>query len=79
MDANFERIERLLALILVHDMKDAGQAEKALVLSKAAFSNSEIAVLLGAKAAVIAQQLYEIRRGGSKKRKVAKKKTSKKK
>lgn len=74
MDPNVERVERLLALILIHDMKDAGQAEKALMLSRAAFSNAEIAALLGTKAPVIAQQLYEIRRGGPKQRKATKKK-----
>lgn len=68
MEPNFERIERLLALILLHDLKDAPQADKAKVLSRAAFSNSEIAALLGTSAAVVAQQLYALRRGGGKKR-----------
>lgn len=71
MDATLERVERLLALILIHDMKDASQTDKVSVLSRAGFANAEIAALLGTTAAVIAQRLYEMRsaRKGSKKRK----------
>jgi predicted transcriptional regulator len=43
-------------------MKGSTQAEKALQLSIAGFSNVEIADLLGTKAAVISQNLYEIRK-----------------
>jgi hypothetical protein len=57
MDANFERVERLLALILIHDMKDAPQAAKASMLSSAGFANAEIAALLGTTAASIGQML----------------------
>jgi hypothetical protein len=64
MEPNLERIERLLALILLHDLKDAPQADKAKALSRAAFSNSEIATLLGTSRAVIGQQLYALRRRG---------------
>ncbi len=39
MEADLERVERLLALILLHDVRDAPQAEKAAVLCRAAFSN----------------------------------------
>jgi len=69
MEANIERIERLLALMLLHDLRDAPQSERARALSLAAFSNSEIADLLGTTAAVIGQQLYETRKKGSTKRK----------
>jgi predicted transcriptional regulator len=78
VEADLERIERLLALILLHDLRDAPQAEKAKVLSRAAFSNKEIADLLGTSKGVVAQQLYELRRGGGKKRaKKASKRTRK--
>jgi hypothetical protein len=71
MDATLERVERLLALILIHDMKDAPQTEKVSMLSRAGFANTEIATLLGTTAPVIAQRLYEMRRGrkGSRARK----------
>jgi len=39
MEADLERVERLHALILLHDVRDAPQAEKAAVLCRAAFSN----------------------------------------
>lgn len=68
MEPDLERIERLLALILLHDLKDAPQAEKAKVLSRAAFSNKEIADLLGTSKSVVAQQLYGLRRSGGRKR-----------
>jgi hypothetical protein len=61
MDATLERVERLLALILIHDMKDAPQTEKAFSLSRAGFAHAEIAALLGTTAPVIAQQLYKLR------------------
>lgn len=56
-----QRVERLLALILIHDMKDAPQAEKAAYLSRVGFGNTEIAELLGTSAKVVTQQLYELR------------------
>lgn len=52
----------------MHDMEDAPQAEKAMILSKVGFSNAEIADILGTTSAVVAQQLYA-RRAGKKKRK----------
>jgi predicted transcriptional regulator len=70
MDA--ERIEKLLAQILVQGMKDAKQGEKALALSRAGFEAADIAGLLGTTAAVISQTLYERRKAG--KKKVGKKK-----
>ena len=72
-----ERIERLLALLFVHQMKPASQKEKALQLSLAGFTNTEIADLLQTTAAGVAQQLYEARRKphakGSKKGKTGRK------
>ncbi len=72
-----ERLERLLAAILIHDMRDAPQGEKALQLSRAGMTNTEIAALLGTTAQVINQQLYAQRRatkkGGTRKAGVKKK------
>lgn len=61
MDEGVTRTEKLLAAILLHDMRDAPQGEKAAVLSRAGLPNSEIATLLGTTSGVIAQQLYELR------------------
>lgn len=57
-----ERVERLLALLLLQQMKLAPQRDKALQLSVAGFTNTEIADLLQTNAAVVSQQLYEARR-----------------
>jgi DNA-binding CsgD family transcriptional regulator len=53
-----DRIERLLGLLVVQNMKSASQREKAAQLSIAGFTNIEIADLLGTTAQVIAQHLY---------------------
>ena len=66
---DIDRTERLLALILLQDMKGASQRDKALALNVAGFSNVEIADLLQTTPAVIAQSLYEARRGSKKKAK----------
>jgi len=57
-----DRVERLLALLLLQQQKTAPQREKALLLSIAGFTNTEIADLLGTTAGVVAQSLYEARR-----------------
>jgi DNA-directed RNA polymerase specialized sigma24 family protein len=64
-----DRSEKILALLLLQQMKTASQAEKAFQLSLAGFTNSEIADLLDTKAAVIAQTLYLGRRKPKSKRK----------
>jgi hypothetical protein len=71
-----ERAEKLLAMILLHDMQDAPQAERAVALSRAGFGNPEIAELLGTTAAVVAQQLYSrrSRRSGTAGKKPARRK-----
>jgi predicted transcriptional regulator len=61
-----DRLERLLALLLVQNMRGATQAEKAVQLSLAGFTNVEIADLLGTTAAVVKQRLYEIRKNKAK-------------
>jgi DNA-binding CsgD family transcriptional regulator len=64
-----DRVERLLALLLVNDMKGSSQSVKAQQLSVAGFTNTEIADLLQTSAAVIATYLYQARRKPGKKRK----------
>ena len=59
-----ERTERLLALILLQQMKGSSQRNQALQLSVAGFTNSEIADLLQTTSAVVAQSLYHVRRQG---------------
>jgi hypothetical protein len=61
-----ERIERLLALLLIQNMKTANMTAKAKELSIAGFTNVEIADILGTTAAVIGQSLYAARRGKKK-------------
>jgi hypothetical protein len=61
--ARMERVERLLALLLVQNMKSANTGAKARELSIAGFTNVEIADILGTTAAVIGQSLYTARKG----------------
>jgi len=49
-----DRAERLLALMLLNQMKGSSQREKALQLSVAGFSNTEIADLLQTTSGVVA-------------------------
>jgi hypothetical protein len=60
--ASTDRIERLLALLVVQGMKGATQADKALQLSLAGFTNVEIGDLLQTTQGVIAQNLYAARK-----------------
>jgi len=60
--AQEDRVEKLLALLLLQQLKGAPQREKALHLSIAGFTNTEIADLLQTTAAVVSQSLYEARR-----------------
>jgi DNA-directed RNA polymerase specialized sigma24 family protein len=57
-----ERVEKLLAALLLQNMKGVPQREKAVQLSLAGFSNVEIADLLDTSAGVVAQYLYEVRK-----------------
>lgn len=66
--ASVERIERLLALILLHDLRDAPQADRAVQLSRAGFSHAEIAGVLGSTPGVVRQQLYQKRKSPKRKR-----------
>jgi hypothetical protein len=58
-----DRVERLLALLLIQNMKNANMAAKARELSIAGFTNVEVADLLGTTAAVVGQSLYAARKG----------------
>jgi len=62
-----DRVEKLLALLLLQQMKAAPQREKALHLSIAGFTNTEIADLLQTTSGVVSQCLYEARRKPKKK------------
>jgi hypothetical protein len=75
MTASSNRTEKLMALMLLQQLKSAPQGEKALQLSIAGFTNSEIADLLDTNAAVVAQSLYV---GRKKPRSKSKKKKEKK-
>jgi hypothetical protein len=57
-----DRTERLLALILLQNMKGVSQQQKIVELSVAGFSNLEIADILQTTSAVVAQSLYAARR-----------------
>jgi len=57
-----DRVERLLALLLLQNMKTASMATKAKELSVAGFTNAEIADLLQTSAAVVSQSLYVARK-----------------
>ncbi|HXF49066.1 MAG TPA: hypothetical protein VNL73_06540 [Verrucomicrobiae bacterium] len=62
-----DRIEKLLALLLLHQMKGSPNRDKALQLNLAGFTNTEIADLLQIKATGVAVALYEARQKKSKK------------
>ena len=64
-----ERVAKLLAFQLMHDMQDASQAEKVGILSKVGFSNPEIADILGTTSGAVAVQLSRHRVGKKKKKK----------
>jgi hypothetical protein len=55
------RTDRLLAYLLLERMGDRSQEYRALRLSKAGFSNREIADLLETSAPTVAQMLYTAR------------------
>ena len=62
-----DRVERILALILLESMKGSTQRQKVAELNLAGFSNVEIADLLETKAAVVSQSLYEAKKANTKK------------
>jgi hypothetical protein len=62
MEDRFDRIEKLLALILLELMKGTSQAVKIRRLNLAGFTNAEIADFLDTKATVVAVRLSESRK-----------------
>lgn len=71
MDTSNERIERLLVLLLLQSMKGASQVEKVKQLNKVGFSNIEIAEFLEMSPAVVATRLYESKRTGKSRKRMA--------
>lgn len=61
-----ERLEKILAMMLVKSMEDANQADRAFALSACGFSNADIAEMLGTTQGTINQLLYERRKGKKK-------------
>lgn len=57
-----DRSERILALLLLQQMKGGTMKEKVVQLSLAGFSNLEIADIVQTTPGVVAQLLYESRR-----------------
>jgi DNA-directed RNA polymerase specialized sigma24 family protein len=55
-----DRVERLLALLLIQQLKT--QRDKILQLNVAGFTNTEIADLLQTSTGVVSQSLYESRK-----------------
>jgi DNA-binding NarL/FixJ family response regulator len=53
-----DRVEKLLALLLLHQLKSSPQQDKILNLSVAGFTNTEIADLLQTTSASVSQTLY---------------------
>ena len=66
--AEKDRMERILALLLLHNMPSASQQEKIIQLNLAGFSNLEIADLLQTTSAVVSQTLYASRKARPRRR-----------
>jgi DNA-directed RNA polymerase specialized sigma24 family protein len=61
------RTEGLLAILVMQSLKDASQIDKIVMLSRAGFSNVEIADLLGTNAGTVASSLYTAKQAKKKK------------
>jgi DNA-directed RNA polymerase specialized sigma24 family protein len=61
MEETPDRVERLLALLLVREVKT--QREKIVQLNVAGFTNTEVADLLQTTSAVVNSELYAARKG----------------
>ncbi len=59
-----DRVERVLILLLLQEMKGATQREKVRLLNLAGLANSEIAEYLETSPQVVAQYIYEARKAG---------------
>lgn len=58
-----DRVEKLLALLVLQTMKGASQREKVIQLSLGGLSNIEIANLLGTSTGVVATYMSAARKG----------------
>jgi hypothetical protein len=63
-----DRTEKLMALLLLHQLKSSSMKEKAVQLSIAGFTNLEIADLLQTTTGVVAVRLHEARHSPKKKK-----------
>lgn len=72
-----DRLEKILALLLLNSMKAAPQQDKIVQLSLAGFSNLEIADLVQTTAAVVAQSLYAARRASSRRPRTSRRRSKK--
>ncbi len=68
-DTSEDRVEKLLALLLLQSMKGASQREKVVQLSLSGLSNLEIANLLGTSTAVVATYMSAARKGKGRRKK----------
>jgi len=64
-----DRVEKLLALLLLQTMKGANQREKIVQLSRGGFSNIEIANFLGTSTGVVATYMSAARKGKTRSKK----------
>lgn len=74
------RSERLLAMLVLHNMAEASQIDKTVQLDKAGFGTAEIAQLLNTTSQTVTQNLYTARKakGAKKTAKKAAKKVARK-
>ena len=63
-----DRAEKLLALLLLQQMKGAPQRDRIIQLNVAGFTNTEIADLLQTTTAVVASSLYQGKKNKGKKK-----------
>ena len=68
-DNPHDRVEKLLALLLLQTLKGANQREKVVQLSLGGFSNIEIANLLGTSTGVVATYMSAARKGKGRRKK----------
>lgn len=57
-----DRVEKLLALLVLESIQEKPDRQKAVLLSRIGFESQEIGTLLGTSAPVVRQHLYEARK-----------------
>jgi len=70
MEESSNRLERLLALLLLQGMKNVPQSDKVHHLNLAGFTNVEIADLLQVNPQLVSDSLYRARRTGQSRRRL---------